>query len=137
MSIIIGFVADNCGVVASDSRLTAGAKFDNGIVIKKSSPISDAFDKTFSLNDGKIIGAVTGTMKFNEKTIAVHLEEILVNESSQNDSLEEAIVCLKNNLKERMEHILNEEILFKFRAIDLILIASYSGNIKDLKIVII
>lgn len=77
MSIIIGFVTQHCAVVASDGRIINGAYYENGILTRVSQVESDKFDKTFILNEGSIIGAVAGTMKFQEKLISGHLEEII------------------------------------------------------------
>jgi len=134
MSIIIGFVTSNCGLVSSDGRLTSGAFPDNGLVVKKAIPINDEFDKTFTLKNGTIIGAVAGTMEFQGRKIAIHLEEILTNECKVNTSVEDTLNCLKTHLKNRMEKIPENEILFPFRSIDLILIASPTGSQDNFKI---
>lgn len=131
MSIIIGIVTDKCALVASDGRLHSGAYFENGIRTKDSKVIQDDFDKTFVLNGGKIIGAVAGTMKFEDKIIAEHLRELFENNACTPETL---IDDLCEGIKKRLELISSAEIAFVFRKIDLILINSTSGEMKDLKV---
>jgi hypothetical protein len=131
MSIIIGIVTDTCALVASDGRLHSGAYYENDKRIKDSEVIQDDFDKTFVLNGGKIIGAVAGTMKFEDKIIAEHLVKLMANNTFTPETLVD-VLC--KGLREQFEQISSAEIAFAYRKLDLIIINSNSGEMKDMKI---
>jgi hypothetical protein len=134
MSIIIGLISKKCELVASDGRLTSGAEFKFGSVIKKAIPIDDQFDKTFSLKEGRIIGTVAGLMEFHGLKISEHLENILNEECNNVNFLDQTMNCLATKLKTRIEGISDAEILFEHRIIDLILIGSTYDEPNDLKL---
>ena len=131
MSIIIGIITNNCALGASDGRLHSGAYYEKGIRTKDSEIIQDDFDKTFVLQGTQAIGAVAGTMKIENKIIADHLEELLKDKIYTPETV---IDCLTQGLKEKLEKISQDEIALEFRKLDLILINSISGEMKDLKI---
>ena len=131
MSIIISMITDKCGITASDGRVTSSAVFQNGQVITKAVPINENFEKTFSLDNGKLIGTWAGIMTFAGKTIPEHLAEIFSIDCPQLPNLENTLSCLISTLKDRFRN--NTEILFEFRKIDLIIVATDTGRIQDLR----
>lgn len=131
MSIVIGIVTNKCALVASDGRLHSGAYYENDLRVKDSEVICDNFDKTFVLDNNKLIGVAAGTMKFDNKSIEEHLKELFQSEQYSPDTL---IDSLCEGLKKRIENISPSEIAFAFRKLDLILINSSPGKKKDIKI---
>jgi hypothetical protein len=131
MSIIIGIVTHNCALVACDGRISTGALFEKDKRIKDSKVIRDNFDKTFVLEDNKVIGVVAGTMSFESKSIGEHLKELY---TSKQKLPETSIEDLCESLKGRLTQITSNEIAFTFRKLDLILITSVSGKHKNMKI---
>jgi len=124
MSIIIGFVTRQCGIIASDGRQFGSARFENERLIEKAKIINESFNKTFSLNDGKIIGASAGLTTFQEKRISEHLEELIKEKWDENISIDEIIRNTIESLKTRLKKIENTEVLFEHRKVDIILISS-------------
>ncbi|PKL85939.1 MAG: hypothetical protein CVV22_05245 [Ignavibacteriae bacterium HGW-Ignavibacteriae-1] len=133
MSIIIGMLAKNCALVASDGRIISGAKYENGIVTQKSHVTSDEFNKTFTLKNDSIIGVVAGTMEFQGKSISEHIDEIL-NETCEGEinTFEELLDFISDGLKFKMQNISETEISFQFRIINLILIGYKEKKLSDL-----
>jgi hypothetical protein len=60
MSVIVALISERNGVVATDGRLFKPARFDHGRLTDPATIDSDAFDKTFVLAGGKVIGAFSG-----------------------------------------------------------------------------
>jgi hypothetical protein len=131
MSISISLLTTDCALVASDGRLTSGVEINNSMAVKSAMPISDTFDKTFSFFESRLIGTVTGTMEFDGATIINHIESILKNGCYYENSIELTVECLNLKLKEKLEQISLNEILFKYRKIDMTLIGSSSGKNND------
>ena len=132
MSIIIGIISETCALVASDGRIFSGATFVNGIRTNDAIISNEEFDKTFKLNDGRIIGCVSGLMKFQDKTIEEHLQEIINNNTDSSNLL---IDVITKSLKVKIENISSIEVGFSFRKIDLILIMNSDiGALNDLKL---
>jgi len=133
MSIIIGLIRDNFGLVASDGRIFPPVDYENGKPKALVMPRDDNSDKTFSLNEGKVIGAYCGNMEFLGKSISEHLTEIYATECNGTTLWSERLSNLYLHLKTRLESP-DCEILFQFRGLNLILISSETGKSKDLKI---
>ena len=66
MSIIVAVVSNKCGVVASDGRRFNSGRIDivTKAVIDPVTIATDAFDKTFELYGGKLIGTFCGLLEF-------------------------------------------------------------------------
>ncbi|WP_026968205.1 hypothetical protein [Algoriphagus terrigena] len=126
MTIIVGIVTKSSAVVASDGRISSGAVYEGEIQKSKSSVQSDEFDKTFSLKNGKLIGAISGTMRFQHKSTIEHIESLVQENSLIPYSLDELAKCICAGLKSGLLEVSNEEVLFRFRSIDLILIGPKS-----------
>ncbi len=124
MSIIIGFITKQFGLIASDGRQFGSAKLENGHLKEKAQIISEAFDKTFSLKEGKIIGASAGLTTFENKKISEHLEELTQKEWADSISVEENIRNTINSFSIQLQNVDNAEVLFEHRKVDIILISS-------------
>lgn len=128
MTIIVGFVTKSSAVVASDGRISSSAYYEGEILQRKSIVKSDKFDKTFSLKNGKIIGAVSGTMSFLGKKTSEHIASLVEEYDTVPYSLHELAEYVCEGIKTGLENVSNDEILFRFRSIDLILIGSKSDS---------
>lgn len=128
MTIIIGFVTKSSAVVASDGRISSGAYYEGEILQRKSEVISDEFDKTFSLKNGTLIGAVSGIMSFQEKKTSEHIASLVEEYDSVPYSLDELAEYVCEGIKTGLLKVSNDEILFRYRSIDLILVGSISDS---------
>ncbi len=128
MTIIIGFVTKSSAVVASDGRISSGVYYEGEILQKKSEVISDEFDKTFSLKNGKLIGAVSGLISFQGKKNSEHIASLVEEYDSVPYSLDELAEYVCEGIKTSLLKVSNDEILFRFRSIDLILVGSISDS---------
>lgn len=133
MSIIMGVLGKNCGVVASDGRLTGEATYESNVLTKTAPILSDNFDKTFEFNDHKIIGACAGIMHIDNNPIKVHIAEAL-SKFGTAASLQLKLDAIYNLLQARLEQMADSQALFRFRKLDLILIGTESGRSADLKL---
>lgn len=122
MSLIIGAITKNFGIIASDGRQFGCAKFKNDQLMEKAIIVNNEFNKTFSLLNGKIIGASAGTTSFEQKNISGHLEEIINEIDKKFFDLDEFIDAIMESFRIKLKNIRNTEILFKHRKIDMILI---------------
>jgi hypothetical protein len=139
MSIIIGFVNKTYAVVASDGRISTGALYEGETLIAKSIIQSDEFDKTFSFKNGKLIGAVSGIMRFKGKSTIEHIESIVNENNLSPFSMGDLAKKVCEGLKQGLLNTSSEEILFRFRSIDLILIgpksdSDYTNQLKSCRI---
>lgn len=126
MTIIIGLITKSSALVASDGRILSGAYYEGDIQKRKSTVESDEFDKTFSLKNGKIIGAISGLMRFQDKTTIEHIKSIAQENYIVPYSLDKLANCICKELKSGLVVVSDEEILFQFRSLDLILIGHKS-----------
>ncbi len=124
MSIIIGFVTKQFGIIASDGRQFGSAKLENGQLKEKAQIISEAFDKTFSLKGGNIIGASAGLTTFENKKISEHLEEFIQEKWADSISVDEIIRNTIDSFSIQLKNVDHGEILFEERKVDIILISS-------------
>jgi hypothetical protein len=128
MTIIVGFVTKTSAVVASDGRISSGAYYEGEILKRKSTVKSDEFDKTFSLKNRKLIGAISGTMSFQGKSTIEHIESYVQEYECVTYSLDELTKYLCEKFNSSLLRVSNEEILFRFRSVDLILIGPKSDS---------
>jgi hypothetical protein len=122
MTIALGLITKDFGLVSSDGRLIDGAKFEGGQVSENAKIRTDTYNKTFTLIEDTVIGVVSGLMEFQEKSTPVHLKEIVDNECKEIRSIEEKFKCLVQQMKLRLEDKSNAEIIFKYRGLDLVLV---------------
>lgn len=71
MSIIVCMIRENHAVAASDGRVM----FEGHIAGNDDE--RDRFNKTFSLLDGKVVGAFSGLTNFDGRTASQHLQGIV------------------------------------------------------------
>ncbi len=110
MSIALAILSNGGLVVASDGR-----RFHNGQYA------SDCFDKTFCISNKKIIGAYTGVLSFNTKTVEEHINEIIADKCSDASYLGSMIEALCNRFTKRMESIDADEVGYQNRKTDILL----------------
>jgi hypothetical protein len=77
VSLILALLTSRDGIVASDGRRFGNAVLENRKVVKPAPIESEKFDKTFSLDGGRVVGAFAGLMCFSGKEIAEHIDESL------------------------------------------------------------
>ena len=129
MSIIIGFVTKKWGIISSDGRQFGSARFENGRLVEKAKIINESFDKTFSLQEGKIITGSAGLTTFQGKRISEHLEEIIQEVWEEHNQLSKIMQKITDSFKTRLANIDNNEVLFEHRKVDVILILSAESGL--------
>lgn len=120
MSIIISMISPKGGVVCSDGRkhssilIKEDETSDDKAIIE-----SDNYNKTFIIQN-KLIGAYCGLLEFSNKNISEHISQILENKAQFN--YEEIVILIETELKNKLLQISVDEIRFKSRKIDLLLV---------------
>jgi hypothetical protein len=127
MSIIIALISTRCGVVASDGRRFSSAVPDKGIPAEVE---LDNFDKTFSLLEGKVIGAFAGLLEFSGRTIREHIVETASAWSDSSEDYESLVQKIKRDMQEKLFKIRDDEVGFIYRTLDMLLVAGdrVAGN---------
>ena len=134
MSVIASLISKRDGVVVSDGRLFGSALLDKGNVAEPATIDSDAFDKTFALGDGEVIGAFAGLMRFSRKTISEHVLEI--GYSGKYD-LQSLATEVEMQMKDRLEQLDDKEVIFPFRRLDILLVAGANFTRSNMQIIAI
>ncbi len=115
MSIAFGWITCNGELLAiSDKRASVG-----------NVPLSDDYDKTFSLYDNQIIGAHTGLLNFNEREFKSHLDEYI----SKLENVE--LTCnLINDLVEYLKNqlMLDNKVGFENKKVSIIFLLKINQN---------
>jgi len=127
MSVIIAMISKNNGVIASDGRETDTFELkpnDRGVLVADPPPKikSDGFNKTFSLNEGRVIGAFCGLVEFSKKTIKEHIDDIIQGMITPDLTLRSIIERIETELKLRLDQIDNGEVIRSKRGVDLLII---------------
>ena len=135
MSVIIGFIADRDGVVASDGRMFDSALLENDRVINPARILSESFDKTFALFGGRVIGTFSGLMSFAGKTIAEHAAEILGEFVTQVSDLQRVVSEFSDKMVNRLSLIGPEEVIFPCRKLDVLFVGGKNLRRSDMRIV--
>lgn len=123
MSIIAAFISNRNGVVASDGREFGPVRFENGVAIEQAQVISEEFDKTFSIDKGRVIGAYCGLMSFAGMTIAGHITQIVGDMSQRVMDFPLIVEGIEIGMKIRLSQIDDDDAIFSCRKIDLLLVA--------------
>ena len=112
MSVAIAVVMDTYGLVASDSR-----RVESG-----GQSLCDDIDKTFVIDQPKIIGVSVGLLEFNDRTIGQHVQEISKAEANKSTTLE--VLCHNCGacLADRLANISEDEVGFPHRKMDLLIV---------------
>lgn len=127
MSVIVALISTRDGVVASDGRHFGSALLANGKVVQRAVITSEEFDKTFSLNRGKLIGAFTGLMSFSGKSIGQHILEIIDNSDNSpvgKNKFSTITARIEQEMKTKLGQIDNQEVIFACRKLDILLVGS-------------
>ena len=112
MSVAIAVAMDTYGLVVSDSRrVESGGR-----------SLCDDIDKTFVIDQPKIIGANVGLLEFNGRTIGQHAQEIAKEEADKSTTLEALCLNWGACLAERLANISEDEVGFPCREMDLLII---------------
>jgi hypothetical protein len=135
MSIIAAVISTRNGIVASDGRIFGPVHIENGKPVGLAQIKSDAFDKTFSLTDGRVIGAFCGLMEFSGQTSSEHIREIVAN--SPDVTLASLVTKVRNELEIRLAGIPQQEVIFTSRNIDLLLLGTNQCKRPEMQIVAI
>jgi len=135
MSVIVALISNRDGAVASDGRLFGPARLDNGRVTRPATIESNAFDKTFALAGGKVIGAFSGLMRFSGNTISKHVSEIATLLLSRECGLQSLAAGLEAEIRNRLAQIDDQEVIFPCRKLDVLLVAGDNLTRSNMRIV--
>jgi len=120
MSIIISMISQKGGVVCSDGRKHSSITIKEDETSDDKATIeSDNYNKTFIIQN-KLVGAYCGLLEFSNKNISEHISEIVENKMHLN--YEEIVTLIETELKNKLLLISIDEIRFKSRKIDLLLV---------------
>jgi len=134
MSIIVALISEKDGIVASDGRLFGPAMFENDQVIQPAAIESDEFDKTFSLGEGRLIGAFSGLTHFSGKNIREHVEEVIVPLLHSTTSFEALSLELEKEFYSRFIQIDSHEVILPCRKLEMLLVAGNNLNRSEMRI---
>jgi len=132
MTVIIALASATHGVVASDGRCFGSAKIENGKVVQPADVDSDSFDKTFSVGKGEIIGAVAGLMSFSGRAAIEHIADVINGGEMESITFDAVIEKVREKIGEKLKQISDQEVLFSYRKLDLLLVAG--ENLAPLKL---
>jgi hypothetical protein len=132
MSIILGLVTSRDGIVMSDGRMFGSALLDNGKVVEEASIKSEEFDKTFCLDQGRLIGTLAGLMQFSGKKVSEHIEDIWQTSAKSKTEFTDIANELCEGLKGKLTNINPNDVVFECRKIDLVLIGRMTATKRQL-----
>ena len=135
MSVIIALISNRAGIVTSDGRIFGPALLDGGKVTRLASIESESFDKTFSLDRGKVIGALSGLIRFSGKTLSEHVSDVAAPLLCRSGDLQALTNEIEKEVSQRLAHIDTHEVIFSCRKLDLLLVAGMSLGKADMRIV--
>jgi hypothetical protein len=135
MSVIVALISTLDGVVASDGRIFGTARLEGGRVVTPALVESEAFDKTFVLAGGKLVGAFAGLMRFSGKTVAEHVAEAADALAVQESSLDAFVSHLASEISTRLEAVDANEVTPASRKLDMLLVAGAHFTRADMRIV--
>ena len=135
MSVIIAVISSRDGAVASDGRIFGPASFDNERVTQPATIEQENFNKTFSLDSGKLIGAFAGLIRFSGKTVSEHISDIASPLFSHSRELQSLVAEIRTKLIQRLLTISPEEVIFSCRNLNLLLVAGMTLTRSDTRIV--
>jgi hypothetical protein len=131
MSVIVGLASAYQGVVASDGRRFAPGRVEGGKVVQIGPMDSDEFDKTFAIGDGTVVGAFAGLMCFSGKDIGEHVREIFGNGNCAKAGFAGVVATVQKEMESRLSGSDEAEVVFRFRKLDLLLVAGKSLSRKE------
>jgi len=108
------------GVVCSDGRKFSSIPIkEDDTSDEKATIASDNYDKTFNIQN-KLIGAYCGLLSFSSHNVQEHISDLVKDQLHVNH--EEIIAIIENGLRDKLLQISHDEIRFKSRKIDLLLV---------------
>jgi hypothetical protein len=129
MSVIAALISTRDGVTASDGR-----RFEAVVPPRPPSVESDDFDKTFSLAEGKVIGAFCGLLEFSGATVAEHIRDITASIVTKGTSFLEVVSLVQRELTARLNRVDDLEVMPAYRSVDLLLVGGVNLTRKDMRI---
>ena len=133
MSIICAYISPRSGVVASDGRRFASARYEHGKLTAP--PESDDSDKTFALKDGQVVGAYCGLLAFGGRDVSAHIAEIADSVAQGCRDLAALSEAIAAGLSGRLTQIDPDEVLFCFRTTEVLIVGGEHFTRKDMRIV--
>ena len=131
MSIILALTSGWNGVVASDGRRFHPVHLVNGEPIDPASVSTDKFNKTFSLNEGTVVGAFCGLLEFSGATVAEHIRDITSDMFSAGGILLSLVDRIEEQLGNRLKEIDTGEVIPSCRNVDLLLVGGANMTRAD------
>ena len=123
MSVIVALVSKLDGVAASDGRTFGSVHLVNGVAEGQAGVSSDEFDKTFSLDNGRVIGAYCGLMSFSGATVAEHIIHMVGTIPQVGMDFSSIVEQVKEGMTAMLNGIDDCEVIRSCRGIDLLLVA--------------
>jgi len=96
---------------------------------------SDAFDKTFAIAGGKVIGGFSSLMRFSGKTISEHVLEIATPLIRGTRTIQSLAPRIEAEITDRLAHIDDQEVIFPCRKLDVFLVTGANLTRSDMQIV--
>lgn len=126
MSIIAALCTETFGAVVSDGQLNSPAEFDSSKnVLKRSIIESKEYDKTFTISEDKIIGAIAGILKTKDAEV-IDLVRNYISSLEINNPIDTLVEQISDFLKTILNNLTPQEALFEYRVLHLILIGKVS-----------
>lgn len=122
LSIIVALISGINGVVSSDGRLFNPARLVDGQLTEPARISSEAFDKTFAIYNGNVIGAFAGLMHFSGKIVADYISDIALSHSGLEPILAPLAETVREEMSARLLNIDPKEVMFACRKLDLLLV---------------
>jgi len=135
MSVLVALITRRDGLVASDGRRFAPARFENWNRVQDAEPETDEFNKTFSLYAGKVIGGFVGLLEFSGMTVTEHVRDITMSRLPEPSSLEQVASVVEEELTRRLEQINDREVLLPHRRADVVLVGGSELRRSDFLII--
>ena len=135
MSVIAALISTRDGTIASDGRRFNSVHLVNGVPTEPTSVASDDFDKTFSLADGKMVGAFCGLLEFSGATIAEHIRDITSGSFPSGAAFMQIVELVEQQLTARLNLVDDGEVIPPSRNVDLLLVGGAQLTRGDMKIV--
>jgi hypothetical protein len=134
MSVIAALISTRDGIVASDGRQFTSVCLVNDLPTEPPGIATDEFDKTFSLDGGKVVGAFCGLLQFSRATIAQHIRDITNGCFSNGTTFAQIVERVEQELTQRLNQIDDAEVIPSCRKVDLLLVGGVQFARRDMRI---
>jgi hypothetical protein len=135
VSIIVALASARDGIVGSDGRRFSSAIWERGVVTVPPRIERDDFDKTFALNNGRVVGAFCGLLEFGGLTVGNHVQHIVEPLLLGDPDLRTLTNAVRSGLSTRLRNINDQEVVFDSRKLDLILVGGRNLSRAEMCIV--